>query len=82
MGANPRGVTQEVTALPEKSHKCSDRKAFRSFDSERSVLGGREALLIYTSLGCGGVGGSVDRIAEHVGDRLMVMVCLRVCLPH
>ena len=50
--------------MPEKSYKCLDRKAFRSFDGERSVLRGREALLIYASSGCGGVGGSVDRIAE------------------
>ena len=48
----------------EESHKYSDRKAFRSFDGEGSVLGGWEAILIYTSFGCSGVGGSVDRIAK------------------
>ena len=50
--------------MPEESHKYSDRKAFRSFDGEESVLGGWETLLIYTSFGCSGVDGSVDRIAE------------------
>ena len=68
--------------MPEESQKYSVRKAFRSFDGEGSVLGGWEALLIYTSLGCGGVGQSVDRIAGAVCDRLMVMVCLRGYLPH
>ena len=54
--------------MPEESPKYSDRKAFRSFDGEGSVLGRWETLLIYTSFGCGGVGGSVDRIAGCVGD--------------
>ena len=50
-------------ALPEQSDKYSDRQAFRSFNEEGSVLGGQKALLIYSSLRCCGVGGSVDRIA-------------------
>ena len=51
-------------ALPEESHKYSDKKAFRSFDGEESVLGEWGVLLIYTSSGHSGVGESVDRIAE------------------
>ena len=51
-------------ALLEESHKYSDRKAYRSFDGEGSVLDGWEALLIFTSSSYSGVGVSVDRIAE------------------
>ena len=48
---------------------------------KESILGGWEALFIYTSFGCSGVGGSVDRIA-----RLWVIVrwswcaCVHACL--
>ena len=56
---------------------------FRSFDGEGSVLGGWEALLIYTSSGHSGVGGSVDRIAElWVIVRWLWCACVVACLTN
>ena len=69
------GVAREISQVFRQ-------ESVQIFRWRGKCLRGREAFLIYTSLGCGGVFGSVDRIAEHLGDRSMVKVCLRVCLPH
>ena len=50
--------------LPEECHKYLDRKGFRSFDGEGSVLDGWKTLFIYTFFSCAGLGGSVDKIAR------------------
>ena len=53
----------EAMALPEESHKSTVRKAFRSFDGEKSLREGGRASLYSTLSGVSSVGELVDWVA-------------------